>query len=101
MAQSRETLRSGKYTQFADIQESTGTKYIQELKDKYPPGTKIADVPSNKTGGSNASLENIIEIDGQMILEIPVQNNPIPQSVLDEATKWDIDIRDVQGTIYN
>jgi len=46
-------------------------------------------------------LENIIEIDGQMILEVPVQNNPIPQSVLDEATKWDIDIRDVQGTVYN
>ncbi|MEO9511546.1 MAG: fibronectin type III domain-containing protein, partial [Flavobacteriaceae bacterium] len=91
---------SRKYTQFTDIQESTGLKYIQELKDKYPPGTKIANVPSNKLGGTNASLENISEINGQMVLEIPVQSNPIPQKILDEARTWSIKIRDVQGKIY-
>jgi hypothetical protein len=36
-----------------------------------------------------------------MILEIPVQKNPIPQSILDHADSKDIFIRDINGTIYN
>jgi hypothetical protein len=94
---------SRKYTQFFDIQESTGIKYIQELKDKYPSGVaKIADVPSNKIGGANSALQGQIgqSINGKMILEIPVQTNSIPQSVISEANKWGIKIRDVQGKIY-
>lgn len=94
---------SRKYTQFFDIQESTGIKYIDELTDKYPPNTKIADVASNKVGGGNATLKNDIGkgIDGKMILEIPVQTKPIPQSILDRANMKGIDIRDIQGKIYN
>jgi hypothetical protein len=94
---------SRKYTQFSEIQESTGIKYIQELKDKYPSGVaKIADVPSNKIGGANSALQGQISqpVTGQMILEIPVQKNGIHQSVLTEANKWGIKIRDVQGKIY-
>ncbi len=94
---------SRKYTQFFDIQESTGVKYVQELYDKYQSGVaKIADVPSNKIGGANSALQNRINqpVTGQMILEIPVQTNAIPSSVLQEANALGIKIRDVQGKIY-
>jgi hypothetical protein len=93
---------SRKYTQFSDIEEATGIKYVQELRDKYPAGTKIADVPSNKTGGANASLQGNINngIAGQMILEIPVQKNGIPQVVINYAKNEGIIIRDIFGTIY-
>ena len=40
-------------------------------------------------------------IDGQMILEVPVQIEPIPQSILDKANELEVIIRDVQGNIYN
>ena len=92
---------SRKYTQFSEIQESTGIKYIQELKDKYSPGTIIANVPSNKIGGTNSTLQSQVDIRGKMYLEIPVQSAPIPQSVIDRANNLNIDIRDVQGKIYN
>ena len=36
-----------------------------------------------------------------MILEIPVQTKAIPQSVIDKANLLGIDIRDVQGKVYN
>jgi hypothetical protein len=36
-----------------------------------------------------------------MFLEIPVQSKPIPQSILNKANELGIDIRDVQGKIYN
>ncbi|WP_369049321.1 hypothetical protein [Tenacibaculum sp. UWU-22] len=99
---------SRKYTQFSDIQESTGVKYIQELYNKYPKGKAvIADVASNKTvngvKGANHDLFSKIgqTIDGDMILEIPVQTNGIPQSIINEANARLIKIRDVQGKIYN
>jgi filamentous hemagglutinin len=98
---------SRKYTQFSEIEEATGIKYIQELKDKYPSGEAIiANVDSNKTigevKGNNYQLESLIntQIDGEMILEIPVQIKPIPPSVINEARKWGIKIRDVQGNVY-
>jgi hypothetical protein len=73
---------SRKYTQFSDIEEATGIKYIDELSNKYPPGSIVANVPSNKVGGANASLEKSIGkgIGGQMVLEIPVQSKAIPNS---------------------
>lgn len=40
-------------------------------------------------------------LEGKMFLEIPVQKGPIPQSVLTEATRLDIRIRDVTGRVYN
>ena len=94
---------SRKYTQFSEIQESTGVKYIQELKDKYSPGTVIANVPSNKVGGANSALQGQIGsgVGGQMFLEIPVQTTAIPQSVLNKADELGVVIRDVQGKMYN
>lgn len=98
-----EEIVSRKYTQFSEIQIETGMSYIRELKDKYPQGAIIADVPSNRAGGANAGLESLIntKIRGTQILEVPVQNNPIPQQLLDEAKKYRIKIRDINGKIYN
>jgi hypothetical protein len=84
---------SRKFTQFGDIQESSGVAYINELSSKYAPGSKIANVPSSGTLAGQ-------RLQGQMILEVPVQTGVIPQSVLDAANKNGILIRDVNGKVY-
>ena len=43
---------SRKYTQFDEVSEETAIRYLKELEDKYPPGSIIADVPSNKIGAN-------------------------------------------------
>jgi len=95
---------SRKYTQFDEVSEEPAIRYLKELEEKYAPGSIIADVPSNKTGVNRGifkkSKGNIL--DGQMILEVPVQKKAdIPPNVLDYAKKNDIIIRDVNGKIYN
>ena len=62
----------------------------------------IADVPSNRVG-TNAGIfeENGGKtLRGQMILEVPVQEEPVPENVLRYAAKEKIKIRDTEGTIY-
>lgn len=78
---------SRKATQFYQIEEKTAFKYLAELNRKYPPGRIFANVPSNiKNGLSNTPIS------GQRILEVPRQDAPIPQSILDEAKRLDITI---------
>lgn len=94
---------SRKKTQFDEVSEETAIRYLKELEEKYAPGSIIADVPSNKTGVNrgifNKNKGNIL--DGQMILEVPVQKKAeIPPNVLDYAKKKAIIIRDVNGKIY-
>ena len=84
---------SRKYTQFSQIQTTTGIKYVNELSSKYPPGATIANVPSN---GNLAGQQ----LQGQMILEIPPQAGAIPQPVLDAAENANVIIRDASGKIY-
>ena len=86
---------SRKYTQFSEIQESTGIGYVNELAYKYAPGSVISDSPFNPKVLRGSTLT------GDMILEVPVQNNPIPQNVLNSATSKGITIRDVLGKEYN
>lgn len=40
---------------------------------------------------------------GTPILEVPVQNSPVPQSIIDHANSKDprVVIRDVLGNVYN
>lgn len=45
-------------------------------------------------------LEDKIRLRGQMILEVPVQTNKVPQKVLDFARQKKIQIRDIEGNIY-
>jgi hypothetical protein len=84
---------SRKATQFSEITEETGVSYIKELARKYPPGARIADVPSS---GPLAGKR----LRGQMILEVPQQRGSIPQAVLDVAKKNRIIIRDDFGNVY-
>ena len=92
---------SRKKTQLYEVSEETAIRYLKELKDKYAPGTIIADVPSNKTGVNREIFKsnkgNIL--DGQMIFEVPEQKAKIWLNVLDYAKKA-IVIRDVNGKIY-
>ena len=86
---------SRKFTQLSEIQQTTALRYLEELAYKYPPGAVIADVGSTPSGLAGKQL------DGILILEVPVQVNPVPQAVLDSATMRGITIRDVNGTVYN
>jgi len=91
----REEIVSRKHTQLGDVKEQTAIDNLRELSNKYPPGTEIADVPSTSPGLKGRELE------GKMFLEVPVQTKPIPKSVLEEANRLRIRIRDVDGRIYN
>ena len=95
---------SRKYTQFDEVSEETAIRYLKELEEKYSPGSIIADVPSNiskaNDGIFKANKGNVLN--GQMILEVPVQKKAdIPPNVLEYAKKNDIVIRDVNRKIYN
>ena len=75
---------------------------MKELSDKYAPGTKIADVPSN-ISGANAGIfkaNNGKVLDGQMILEVPVQKKLVPEGILKYAREKKIQIRDINGNVY-
>ena len=85
------------------MSDETAIRYLKELKDKYAPGSTIADVPSNKTGVNRDIFEvnQGRDLKGQMILEVPVQEAKISPKVLEYAKKNAIIIRDVNGKIYN
>ena len=94
---------SRKYTQLSEVSEETAIRYLKELSDKYAPGTKIADVPSN-ISGANAGIfkENRGRtLRGHMILEVPVQKKLVPESILKYASLKGIKIRDTNNHIYN
>ena len=84
---------SRKFTQLSDVQESTAIGYVNEIPAKYPVGATVADVRSNGILAGQT-------LQGQYILEVPVQTNPVPQAVLDAANNAGVVIRDVNGTIY-
>lgn len=89
-----EEIISRKFTQFSQIQESTGIGYIKEAVRKYSPGAVISNVPSTPASLRGRKLE------GKLILEVPAQVNPIPQSVLRAAQEENVIIRDTTGRIY-
>jgi hypothetical protein len=84
---------SRKYTQLAEVKESTAIDYLRELAQKYRPGYTISDVLSN--GALRGK-----KLEGRQILEVPVQRQPVPRAVLEEAKKLKIEIRDVAGNVY-
>ena len=46
---------SRKKTQLYEVSEETAIRYLKELKDKYSPGSIIAEMPV-KMSGANASI---------------------------------------------
>ncbi|MFT3797984.1 hypothetical protein [Microbacterium sp.] len=79
---------SRKNTQLDSVRPETAKSYIDEILSKYAPGTPIS-------GGG--------ELRGTPILEVPVQNGPVPQAIIDHANGKEprVLIRDVLGTMYN
>lgn len=94
---------SRKFSQLADLQESTVIGYLDELLFKYPPGARIASVPSTSPLLLEQSIgaDGIPRLMGQMYLEVPIQNQSIPQALLDAASQRSIFIRDVNGVVLN
>lgn len=86
-----------KYTQFANIQPRSGIQYLRDLANRYQPGQIIANTPANIA--QRPGLVGL-PIRGAQVLEVPVQNGPIPQDVLGEAYNLDIIIRDITGQEY-
>lgn len=80
---------SRKNTQLDGVRPETAMAYIDEVGNKYAPGTPI------KAGG---------QLDGDLVLEVPVQNSgSIPQAIIDHANGKTppVIIRDVLGNVYN
>lgn len=93
-----EQIVSRKYTQLADVQESTAVGYLRELANTYGPGTIVADTPSNRRDLGDDAIG--LPMDGDMVLEVPVQNGAVPPAVLAEARRLGIIIRDENGHTY-
>jgi hypothetical protein len=92
---------SRKFSQLGEVSETTAINYLNEMNVKYPPDSKIAEVPSNINGTNQGILNSGTNITGQMILEIPVQTTGIPLPILHKADEHLIIIRDINGKIYN
>lgn len=86
---------SRKLTQLTEVQEATAMKHVREIVRKYPRGAAIADVPSTRRMGLVGQ-----ELRGRYFLEVPVQNTPVSQKVLDYARKYRVTIRDIAGHEY-
>ena len=91
----KEEIVSRKYTQLGEVQEKSAARYLQEIDEKYAPGTPIGDVPSTHDVLRGKRL------DGMKVLEVPPQRGPLPQSIIDLADDLDIVIRDTNGHVYN
>jgi hypothetical protein len=86
---------SRKNTQLGEVQDATALRYLRELDSKYAPGTRVADVPSTPPELRRTAL------DGDMVLEVPVQTKAISPRVREVADELGIEIRDVNGYVYN
>ena len=74
--------------------KKTAIGYINELNYKYPFGAVITDSPFNPAAIRGQPMV------GSLYLEVPVQNNPVPQSIIDFANSKGITIIDIKGTVY-
>ena len=85
------------------MSEETAIRYLKELKDKYAPGSTIANVPLNIRGANAGIFEanQGRELRGKMILEVPKQYEAVPRKVIDYANLKGIKIRDTNNHIYN
>jgi hypothetical protein len=90
---------SRKYTQLSDIQLSTARSYINEIDNKYAPGTDIARTPSVVAQEERFGRPLDRQLDGDVILEVPPQLDDVPQAVLDYARSRGVIIRTSEGVV--
>jgi hypothetical protein len=87
-----EEIVSRKHTQLSEIEPRTAHGYLDEIVSKYEPDTVIR---SNKYPDLDGKV-----LQGDMILEVPVQDSPVPANIIEHAQELDIAIRDVTGHVY-
>jgi hypothetical protein len=93
-----EEIVERKHTQLANVKLETAISYVASLPQKYAPGEMIADTPGNRERYPDLVGE---ALDGIMVLEVPVQNAPVPAAILELAAELDVTIRDVNGKEYH
>lgn len=93
-----EEIVSRKHTQLGEIQESTAKRYLDEFAEYYGEGTIIADTPTNRRDLGDAQIGKPMK--GDLILEVPAQNGPVPKAILEHAESLGITIRDENGRVY-
>ena len=71
-----EEIVSRKFTQLAEVKEKTALSYLSEFTKKYSSGSEIS------SGKFNPNALKGGRLDGELILEIPVQTKPVPQKLL-------------------
>jgi hypothetical protein len=93
-----DVIVSRKRTQLWEVTPETAEEYINEFLDKYGPGNLVSDDPYNVT-----HYPHLVgtRLRGQMILEVPVQEHPVPEGLWRWAERWGILIRDDTGHVYN
>jgi hypothetical protein len=96
---------SRKDQQLAKISLSEAKSHIKEFSDKYAKGRLIdSSVPSSglQTGGAPATGGQKLTgtLQGDYVLEVPIQSKPVPPEILMEAKKAGVIIRDVAGKVY-
>ncbi|WP_336047159.1 hypothetical protein [Solibacillus ferritrahens] len=90
-----EEIISRKYTQLAKVQNKTALGYLSEFTKKYSSGSEISAGKFNPNALKGGRLE------GELILEVPVQIKPVPKIIIEEANNKGIIIRDINGRVYN
>jgi hypothetical protein len=95
---------SRKLTQLGEVQPRTAIGYVDEILRKYNPESpdlQILGTDANRAQFGNRAADLVGSgLDGQMVLEVPVQTHPIPIDVLEYADRKGVLIRDVTGTEY-
>jgi hypothetical protein len=86
-----------KFTQLGRVQPQTAIRYLRSLGQKYPEGRTIADTPANKLNNPGLIGQRL---EGEHILEVPVQQDPIPPDIINESHELGVTIRDVNGKRY-
>ncbi len=73
---------------------------LNELVSKYaPPNIVVGGSPADKKRGLDALIQTNHQVEGALILEIPVQKTPIPSAWLEDARTRGVMIRDVAGNV--
>ena len=82
----------------SEISPEMAENYVNEMLDKYGPGNIVADTPRNRELYPHLVGQRL---QGQMVLEVSVQQSPVPEELAVWARRRGVTIRDFNGTVLN
>jgi len=91
----RKEIISRKFTQLSEVTVSTAKKYLDEMVEKYRPGTPIKNTARNAEAMAHSPT-----LQGKMILEVPRQKGAIPKEILEHAAENKVIIRSTDGIVH-